>query len=137
VENDIAEVPSSLVEGDAMEVERTDESTDEDEALHSQLALDEEADNQRKAREEADIQPQAPAAEALATMEGADAVQGEPAGGGDELMGGSVEDIMKMLRGGLDALRAANLARDEVHKVEDLCMDIKRELYEAERRGRR
>ncbi|KAK3948641.1 Rap1-interacting factor 1 N terminal-domain-containing protein [Pseudoneurospora amorphoporcata] len=53
----------------------------------------------------------------------------------------SKERIMNMLRGGLNELRAATatggLSRQEVYEIEDLFMDLKRELYEAERRGRR
>jgi hypothetical protein len=48
----------------------------------------------------------------------------------------SIEKIMDALRGGLDELRTANLSREEVYQVEDLFMDMKRELYGAEARGR-
>ncbi|RYP60004.1 hypothetical protein DL770_010088 [Monosporascus sp. CRB-9-2] len=48
----------------------------------------------------------------------------------------SLEKIMGALQGGLDELRAATLSREEVYKIEDLFMDIKRELYLAESRGR-
>jgi hypothetical protein len=48
----------------------------------------------------------------------------------------SFEKIMEALRGGLVELRAAQLSRDEVNQVEDVFMDIKRELYGAEFRGR-
>ncbi|KAG7420866.1 hypothetical protein LZL87_004300 [Fusarium oxysporum] len=44
--------------------------------------------------------------------------------------------IMDTLRGGLQQLRAAALSRDEVYQLEDMLMDMKRELFEAERRGR-
>ena len=50
----------------------------------------------------------------------------------------AAEKIMGALRGGLEGLRAApGLSRDEVHRIEDVFMDIKRELYNAESRGRR
>ncbi|TPX17230.1 uncharacterized protein E0L32_003348 [Thyridium curvatum] len=49
---------------------------------------------------------------------------------------GKFEQIMAALRSGLVALRSATLSRAEVSEVEDMCMDVKRELYEAERRGR-
>lgn len=45
--------------------------------------------------------------------------------------------IMEMLRDGLQNLRGASLSREEVYQMEDLLMDMKRELFEAERRGRR
>ncbi|KAL2261441.1 hypothetical protein VTK26DRAFT_4158 [Humicola hyalothermophila] len=44
--------------------------------------------------------------------------------------------IIALFRGGLEALRSARLSRQEVYQIEDLFMDMKRELYEAERRGR-
>ena len=47
------------------------------------------------------------------------------------------QKLMGLLRGGLDGLRLAQLSRDEVYQIEDLFMDMRRELYEAERRGRK
>ncbi|KND91154.1 Telomere length regulator protein rif1 [Tolypocladium ophioglossoides CBS 100239] len=44
--------------------------------------------------------------------------------------------IMETLRSGLDQLRNAALPRDRVYEMETVLMDLKRELYEAERRGR-
>lgn len=44
--------------------------------------------------------------------------------------------VMEALRGGLVGLREAALSRREVYKIEDMLMDMKRELFEAERRGR-
>ncbi|PNY20494.1 Telomere length regulator protein rif1 [Tolypocladium capitatum] len=44
--------------------------------------------------------------------------------------------IMETLRSGLDQLRNAALTRDRVYEMETVLMDLKRELYEAERRGR-
>ncbi len=44
--------------------------------------------------------------------------------------------ILSMLRGSLELLQAATLSRDEVNQIEDVCMDVKRALYDAERRGR-
>lgn len=49
---------------------------------------------------------------------------------------GIFSKIMTTLQGGLNALRTAKLSREEVYKVEDIFMDMKRELFEAERRGR-
>jgi len=36
----------------------------------------------------------------------------------------------------MDMLRQARLSRQEFNQIEDVFMDMKRELYEAERRGR-
>ncbi|KAI6367641.1 hypothetical protein MCOR25_004863 [Pyricularia grisea] len=44
--------------------------------------------------------------------------------------------ILAMLKGGLGALQGANLSKSEVSELEDVCMDFKRELYAAEKRGR-
>lgn len=68
----------------------------------------------------------------------------QPRGGHDD-SGDRVEDqgqdgaatIMEKLRGGLDGLRqASSLSREEVYKIEDMLMDMKRELFAAESRGR-
>ncbi|KAL2147197.1 hypothetical protein VTI28DRAFT_152 [Corynascus sepedonium] len=46
------------------------------------------------------------------------------------------QKIMDLFRSGLDELRLARLSREEVYQIEDMFMDMRRELYEAERRGR-
>ncbi|KAJ6785384.1 hypothetical protein PWT90_04542 [Aphanocladium album] len=45
--------------------------------------------------------------------------------------------IMDTLRQGLDQLRSTTLSRDDVYKMEEMLMDMKREIYEAEFRGRK
>jgi hypothetical protein len=47
-----------------------------------------------------------------------------------------LQKILGLFRGGLDELRSAQLSRQEVYQIEDMFMDLRRELYEAERRGR-
>ncbi|KAH8717696.1 Telomere length regulator protein rif1 [Beauveria bassiana] len=49
----------------------------------------------------------------------------------------SGSSIMDTLRKGLAQLRTTTLSRDEVEKMEEMILDIKRETYEAEYRGRR
>lgn len=49
----------------------------------------------------------------------------------------SMDKVMSALKVGLDELQAATLSREEVYKVEDMMMDLKRELYLAESRGRK
>ncbi|KAL1888490.1 hypothetical protein Sste5346_009534 [Sporothrix stenoceras] len=44
--------------------------------------------------------------------------------------------ILSMLRGSLSLLQSVTLSREEVGQIEDVCMDVKRALYDAERRGR-
>ncbi|KAI0877653.1 Rap1-interacting factor 1 N terminal-domain-containing protein [Hypoxylon argillaceum] len=48
----------------------------------------------------------------------------------------AVERIAASLRDSLEGLRTATLSREDVYKIEDMFMDIKKELYEAERRSR-
>ncbi|UNI23664.1 hypothetical protein JDV02_009470 [Purpureocillium takamizusanense] len=50
--------------------------------------------------------------------------------------GDKTKAIMETLRSGLEKLRTAKLDRDSVYEVEDMLMDFKRELFEAEKRGR-
>ncbi|KAI0544264.1 Rap1-interacting factor 1 N terminal-domain-containing protein [Xylaria curta] len=53
-----------------------------------------------------------------------------------ELRPSIVERITASLRDGLEGLRAATLSREDVYTIESMFMDIKKELYEAERRSR-
>jgi hypothetical protein len=46
-------------------------------------------------------------------------------------------EIMETLRSGLGVMRDAKLSRENVYEIEDILMDMKRELFQAERRGRR
>lgn len=48
----------------------------------------------------------------------------------------AADRIMDALKGGLEGLRTATLTRDEVSRIEDMFFDIKKELYQAESRGR-
>ncbi|KAI1431363.1 hypothetical protein GGR50DRAFT_83532 [Xylaria sp. CBS 124048] len=48
----------------------------------------------------------------------------------------AVDQIKASLRDALEGLRTAKVSREDVYKIEDLFMDIKAELYGAERRGR-
>ncbi|KAI8946367.1 Rap1-interacting factor 1 N terminal-domain-containing protein [Xylaria longipes] len=53
-----------------------------------------------------------------------------------ELRQSIVERITASLRDGLEGLRMASLSREDVYTIEGMFMDIKKELYEAERRSR-
>lgn len=61
---------------------------------------------------------------------------GAPHSGETEKEANKTNTIVDILRGGLNELRGAALSRDEVYQLEDMLMDMKRELFEAERRGR-
>lgn len=45
--------------------------------------------------------------------------------------------LQVLLQDGLGLLRSADLTREETNKLEDMFMDMKQELYQAERRGRK
>lgn len=49
---------------------------------------------------------------------------------------GTLESMISKLSGLMSELKTAALSRLEVHKLEDMFMDAKRQLYDAERRGR-
>ncbi|KAI1752731.1 Rap1-interacting factor 1 N terminal-domain-containing protein [Xylaria castorea] len=53
-----------------------------------------------------------------------------------ELRPSIVERITASLKDGLEGLRVATLSREDVYAIEGMFMDIKKELYEAERRSR-
>ncbi|KAL1844346.1 hypothetical protein VTJ49DRAFT_25 [Mycothermus thermophilus] len=46
------------------------------------------------------------------------------------------QKILDLFRNGLDELRSAHLSREEVYQIEDVFMDLRRELIEVERRAR-
>ncbi|KAI1158815.1 Rap1-interacting factor 1 N terminal-domain-containing protein [Nemania serpens] len=74
-------------------------------------------------------------------MQGVDALESEPPDGTRNAMipqmgQSAVERITTSLRDGLEGLRIATLSREDVYRIESMFMDIKKELYEAERRSR-
>ncbi|KKA28245.1 hypothetical protein TD95_002422, partial [Thielaviopsis punctulata] len=48
----------------------------------------------------------------------------------------SAAALISMLRNGVKSLRVMSLSREQMYEIEDVCMDFKRELYDAEKRGR-
>lgn len=121
---------------------------DTDEELMSQLVAESRAASHHS---QEDVVPEVPfpasddsmdlvaavEAEEEAVVEQTPDSQERPRIGDSESQDSKTNTLMDMLRGGLDELRGAALSRDEVYRLEDLLMDMKRELFEAERRGRR
>lgn len=122
--------------------------TDDEEAVHSQLAREEE-ESASRAASPAHYIPE-PAEEAI---DGAKADQnGEataPAPQGKAMAVDDVQDdahesksvnsfegLMSMFRNGLDKMRTTNLTREQVYEVEDLMFEMRRELLQSEGRGR-
>ncbi|POS76372.1 hypothetical protein DHEL01_v205235 [Diaporthe helianthi] len=78
--------------------------------------------------EPAEHSQQASHGEEASQQQLAEAVQG----------GASKFDRLRLLlQDGLGLLRSADLTRDETNQLEDMFMDMKQELYQAERRGRK
>lgn len=122
--------------------------TDDEEAVHSQLAREEEESASRAAspirhmfeplesmqhtaQDEQEGEARAPAQQqAVVAME----VIQQPAHEPKPV--NTFADLVTTFRNGLDMLRATDLTREQVYEVEDLMFDMRRELLQAERRGR-
>lgn len=113
------------------------EDMDDEEAIQSQLAReDREATSSQAGSSPSDHEPVAQgsrdmvehAREELAREESVEL--GEP-----EI--GRFDRLMGLLQNGLDMLRTAEFTKEETYQVEDMFMDMKHELYQAEKRGRR
>jgi len=123
-----------------------DAQVSEEYEVQSQLALEVEARSVREQTGESHVEMsgalQTEAAEASAAEEEnaspaeAQAQEEQETEADQAKEGGIFARIMTSLQGGLNVLRTAKLSREEVYKVEDMFMDMKRELFEAERRGR-
>lgn len=129
--------------GDAMDVEEDDQDVQSQIALefsHSQRQDEQSvsASGEASAQEPMQVDIQQP----TLNKEGKEEVAGkevEPARAVEEAVApeaNHARKIMNLFRSGLDELRLARLSREEVYQIEDMFMDMKRELYEAERRGR-
>ncbi|KAJ4311415.1 hypothetical protein N0V84_010468 [Fusarium piperis] len=115
---------------------------DTDEELMSQLVTESFAASLSQQEEE----PEVPSAVIEDSMDVVSAEDESPPETADEATKAESEEapetgksntIMDILRGGLDQLRGAALSREDVYQLEDMLMDMKRELFKAERRGRR
>lgn len=123
--------------------------TDDEEAVHSQLAREEEESASRAAsparhipepaaqvlegpKEDQGGEATAPVVqENVTTVDKAQQVAHEP-----ESVN-SFEGLMDMFRNGLVKMRATDLTREQVYEVEDLMFEMRRELLQAEMRGRK
>lgn len=118
--------------------------TDEEEAIHSQLVREEkQASAERESRlashavspvRHMSEQVASPLrqAEHVNTLCGAFSPVQEHA----EPEPSKYDSLMVMLRSGLDTLRSVDLTREQYYQAEDLFFEMKRELLDAERRGR-
>lgn len=125
--------------------------TDDEEAVHSQLAREEEqASADRESRLAS--RPASPAQHGLAPN--MSLLEQQPVENTDEerpqhaMMAGQepqrvepgpkpseFEGLMALFRSGLETLRSLNLTREQYYEAEDMLFEVKREMLEAERRG--
>lgn len=119
------------------QMEVMEEHTDDDEAVHSQLTREEEeASMERERSTNSDkvaaacrsvpqSSPQTREMNEVAAEQ--QRAKAENPSKFDELMG--------LLRNGMDTLRSTELTREQFYQAEDMFFEMKRELLEAERRG--
>lgn len=122
------------------------EGGDTDEELMSQLVTESFAASQSQSQQEVamggngDVEDSVdlvqPGDEAEISKEGKGGNRKSKRKSSEASKASKANSIMQILRGGLDELREAALSREEVYQLEDVLMDMKRELFAAERRGR-
>lgn len=139
--------PQSMSDKQTSEVS---DHTDDEELVQSQLAREEKEasvekgsaarlDNVASAQLEAELvaQLEEPAEHAEQAPHEEEAPQqqqpAEPAQGGAS----KFDRLQVLLQDGLGLLKSADLTREETNQLEDMFMDMKQELYQAERRGRK
>ncbi|KAK0748009.1 Rap1-interacting factor 1 N terminal-domain-containing protein [Apiosordaria backusii] len=154
----IAALGSPELDSGAMDGESHEHNTSDDDEVQSQIFLESFSASQRQDDDDEDeesvAQPTHPeegmqidephneprqekASSPASTVEATAEERERPSQSGPvEENEDQIQQIMKMFRGGLDTLRSAKLSRQEVYQIEDMFMDMRRELYEAERRGR-
>lgn len=125
-------------------VEEMADFTDDEEAVHSQLVREErEASAEREPRLASravspvgrtpkpvpSLQHHAEHAETIGGDLGAEQEHAQPEPS-------NFDSLMVMFRSGLDTLRSVDLTREQYYQAEDFVFEMKRELLDAERRGR-
>lgn len=117
-----------------------DDETDDEEAVHSQLAREEEESASRAASPfKASYQPFQPPleepAEPILVPGGAPVMAQEQADAVEpELEQSKFDGMMRLFRSGLDMLRSVNVSREQFYQAEDVMFEMRRELLEAEKR---
>lgn len=144
-----AETGSSVAEtaadADVPMEDMADHGDDDDEAIFSQLIREE-----QEAKSVEKAPPQGPPGDAATAAPGpavsgpttttpaerAQEQQQPPAVEVEAEPNNKFDGLMALLRNGVETLRSADLTRDQFYEAEDLFFEMKRELLEAERRGR-
>lgn len=113
------------------------EYMDDEEAIQSQLAREErEATSSQVEATPPEHQPVAQGSQDIVEQAREGLVREESVELGEPEIG-RFERLMGLLQDGLDMLRTAEFTKEETYQVEDMFMDMKHELYQAEKRGRK
>lgn len=112
--------------------------TDDDEAVNSQLTREEEEACIERERsmlpDDIAAGPQPIPQPTMQTEEVSEVVtEQQPA---ETAEPSKFDDLMSLLRNGMATLRSTDLTREQFYQAEDMFFEMKRELLEAERRGR-
>lgn len=128
-----ATAPEAAASPEAKKAGEEKAGEDTDEEVMSQLVTESYAASQKSKRQEAGTKAKQGWVPATDTRraKAAKAARGER--DADESEEGPT--ILGTLRSGLEQLREAALGRETVYELEDVLMDLRRELYDAEKRG--
>lgn len=110
---------------------------DDEQAIQSQLAREErEATSSQVEATTSKQEPVAQGSQDIVEQVREELVREESVELGEPEVG-SFDRLMVMLQNGLSMLRTAEFTKEETYQVEDMFMDMKHELYQAEKRGRK
>lgn len=113
------------------------EYMDDEEAIQSQLAREErEATSSQVEATPPEHEPVAQGSQDIVEQAREGLVREESVELGEPEIG-RFDRLMGLLQDGLDMLRTAEFTKEETYQVEDMFMDMKHELYQAEKRGRK
>lgn len=138
---------------DQMQIDNMEDDDDDEDAVHSQLVREEQqassssqsqsqpqlaSESSTLPREQQQRQQQRPANNTVSEAsqkEVAAPVAPRPARQASSAVS-TFASLMDMFRKGLAALRSVDLSREQVYQAEDIMFEMRKELVEAERRGR-
>lgn len=136
--------------GSDKQTSEVSDHTDDEELVQSQLAREEKEasvekeaaallDDIASAQLEAELvaQFEEPAEHAEQAPHEQEAPQQQQAAEPTQDGASKFDRLQVLLQEGLGLLRSADLMREETNQLEDMFMDMKQELYQAERRGRK
>lgn len=107
----------------------------EDDDVQSQVLSEHIAASQSQSRQSPELGDDTTFNRPEAGAEAASETRSDKRGGSSQSKPASYK-IEKHFKKALEKMRSVSLSRDEMYRIEDMFLDFKRELYEAERRGR-